>query len=95
MNILLHGYVSAVKFQIMKVDFAEKVEDSITAVQVAEQTKVINLYKQQVQKVVQSMEVKKAVNVANCTATDVTPLPEQGGASVGPCGCSSPSSLST
>ena len=55
----------------MKVDFADKVEGSITAVQVAEQTKVINLYKQQVQKVVQSMEVKKAEN----TVTDLMPLP--------------------
>jgi hypothetical protein len=66
-----HGYVLAVKFQIMKVDFADKFEDSITAVQVAEQTKVINLYEQQVQKVVQSINVKKAENqatIANISA---------------------------
>ena len=71
----------AVKFQIMKVDFADEVEDSITPVQVAEQTKVINLFEQQVQEVVKSTEAKKAES----TVTGVMPLPEQGGVSVGLC----------
>merc|ERR1711937_647651 len=48
----------------MNVDFAAKFEDSITAVQVAEQQKVVNEYEQEVAQVVQSIEVMKSVNLA-------------------------------
>mmetsp|Transcript_3784 Transcript_3784/g.11808 ORF Transcript_3784/g.11808 Transcript_3784/m.11808 type:complete len:343 (+) Transcript_3784:955-1983(+) len=58
------GYVVAMRFEIMKVDFAKGFEDSITAVQVAEQQRVVNSYDQQVQQVVQSIEVLKADNLA-------------------------------
>merc|ERR1719330_304971 len=58
------GYVVAVRFELMKVDFAQSFEDSITAVQVAEQQKVVNEYDQQVQQVEQNIEVMKARNEA-------------------------------
>lgn len=58
------GYIEAVKFEILKVDFAEKFEDSITAIQVAEQQKVVNEYEQQVQQVVQQIEVMRSENNA-------------------------------
>lgn len=65
-------FIQAVKFQILRVDFAEKFEESITAVQVAEQTKVINEYEQQVQIVVQSIDVLNSDNqavIANISAS--------------------------
>ncbi|CAE7231506.1 unnamed protein product [Symbiodinium necroappetens] len=55
----------------MKVDFAKQFEDSITAVQVAEQAKVVNEYEQQVQRVVQHISVMKSENeaaIANISA---------------------------
>jgi len=58
------GSVVAVRFEIMKVDFAQKFEESITQIQVAEQSKVVNEYEQQVQGVVQSIEVMKSENLA-------------------------------
>lgn len=58
------GKVVATRFEIMKVDFASSFEDSITAVQIAEQQRVVNEYEQQVQQVVQSIEVLKAQNDA-------------------------------
>jgi len=66
-----NGYVMVTKFQIMKVDFADQFEDSITAVQVAEQQRVVNEYLQQVQAVVQTIEVLGAENnatIANISA---------------------------
>lgn len=59
------GHVMATRFEIMKVDFAQQFEDSITAVQVAEQSKVVNEYEQQVQRVVQEIFVMKSENEAN------------------------------
>lgn len=67
-----HGNVYAMNLQIFQVDFAKKFEDSITAVQVAEQQKVVNEYEQQVATVVQSIEVLKAENeaaIANISAS--------------------------
>lgn len=58
------GKVVAVRFEVMKVDFADKFEESITAVQVAEQQKVVNEYEQQVQQVVQMIEVMRSENMA-------------------------------
>jgi len=58
------GSVIAVRFEVMKVDFATKFEDSITQIQVAEQSKVVNEYEQQVQRVVQAIEVMKSENMA-------------------------------
>lgn len=66
------GMVEATKFQILRVDFAQSFEDSITAIQVAEQAKVVNEYTQQVQEVVQSIEVMRSENnaaIANISAT--------------------------
>lgn len=63
--------VIAVRFEMMKVDFAKSFEDSITQVQVAEQQRVVNEYEQQVQQVVQSIEVMRADNnalIANISA---------------------------
>merc|ERR1712071_681796 len=57
-----HGHVMALKFQIMKVDFAPKYEDSITAVQVAQQMKVIKEYTKNVTQVVQDIAVLKSAN---------------------------------
>eukprot|EP00439_Symbiodinium_sp_Y106_P031877 s1680_g3.t2 len=65
------AYVKAMQFEIMKVDFAKQFEDSITAVQVAEQAKVVNEYEQQVQRVVQHISVMKSENeaaIANISA---------------------------
>eukprot|EP00438_Fugacium_kawagutii_P021064 Skav205887 [mRNA] locus=scaffold123:20439:29881:+ [translate_table: standard] len=71
------GYVEAMQFEIMKVDFAKQFEDSITAVQVAEQAKVVNEYEQQapqspmVQRVVQHISVLQSENqatIANISA---------------------------
>jgi len=59
------GYVEAMQFEIMKVDFAKQFEDSITAVQVAEQAKVVNEYEQQVQRVVQHISVLQSENQAH------------------------------
>mmetsp|Transcript_23372 Transcript_23372/g.51340 ORF Transcript_23372/g.51340 Transcript_23372/m.51340 type:complete len:359 (+) Transcript_23372:88-1164(+) len=64
-------YIKAMRFEMMRVDFAEKFEDSITAIQVAEQAKVVNEYEQQVQQVVQSIEVMRSkinANIANISA---------------------------
>merc|ERR1719377_150476 len=54
----------AVSFEIMKVDFAQSFEDSITGVQVAEQQKVVNEYAQQVQQVEQQINVMNSTNQA-------------------------------
>jgi len=65
------GHAVADRFEVMKVDFATKFEDSITAIQVAEQSKVVNEYEQQVQRVVQQIEVMKSENnamIANISA---------------------------
>mmetsp|Transcript_50289 Transcript_50289/g.127981 ORF Transcript_50289/g.127981 Transcript_50289/m.127981 type:complete len:367 (+) Transcript_50289:80-1180(+) len=65
------GYVVATRFEIMKVNFADKFEESITAIQVAEQSKVVNEYDQQVQQVVQSIEVLQSevqAAIANISA---------------------------
>eukprot|EP00440_Ansanella_granifera_P063685 gb/GFBE01069047.1/.p1 GENE.gb/GFBE01069047.1/~~gb/GFBE01069047.1/.p1 ORF type:complete len:346 (+),score=91.92 gb/GFBE01069047.1/:1-1038(+) len=59
------GSVVAERFEIMKVDFAAAFEESITAVQVAEQSKVVNEYEQQVQRVVQHISVMKSKNEAH------------------------------
>jgi len=67
----VHGHAVATRFEITKVDFAGKFEQSITAIQVAEQVKVINEYEQQVQQVVQSIEVLRSENnawIANVSA---------------------------
>lgn len=58
------GKAIVVRYEIMKVDFAQSFEDSITQVQVAEQAKVVNEYEQQVQEVVQSIEVMRSENLA-------------------------------
>ncbi|CAE8684353.1 unnamed protein product, partial [Polarella glacialis] len=53
------------------VDFARSVDDSITAIQVAEQAKVVNEYEQQRQRVVQTIFVLKSQNeaaIANISA---------------------------
>lgn len=65
------GSVVAMRFEIMKVDFARSFEESITAVQVAEQSKVVNEYEQQVQRVVQHISVMQSENqatIANISA---------------------------
>lgn len=65
------GHVLITNFQIMRVDFAQRFEDSITAVQVAEQQRVVNEYLQQVQEVVQTISVLEAQNnaiIANISA---------------------------
>ncbi|KAF4677207.1 choline dehydrogenase 7 [Perkinsus chesapeaki] len=59
-------------FQILRTDFVTSYEDTITAIQVAEQQKVINEYAQEVAGVRQSIEVMLAQNqarIANITAT--------------------------
>jgi len=60
-----NGWGECVTFEIMKVDFADKFEDAITAVQVAEQQKVVNEYEQTVARVVQEIEVLNAENNAH------------------------------
>lgn len=63
---LVHdGHVEAVRFQILKVGFQPEYEASITAIQVAEQQKVVNQNDQAVQRVEQSIAVMEAVNQAN------------------------------
>jgi len=65
------GYVVATKFEILKVNFIESFEASITGVQVAEQKKVINEYEQKVQQVVQGIQVLQSENdatIANISA---------------------------
>lgn len=59
-----NGYVAAVRFQLTRIDFGQSFEDSITAVQVAEQQRVLNEYEQQVQQVAQNMAVLEAGNEA-------------------------------
>lgn len=66
-----NGHVDATKFQILKIDFVPRFEDSITGVQVAEQQRVVNEYLQQVQEVVQTISVLDAENqavIANISA---------------------------
>lgn len=58
------GSAIAVGFEILKVDFAKRYEDSITAIQVAEQQKVVNEYRKEVQRVVQSISVLKSETMA-------------------------------
>lgn len=60
--------VNATRFEILKIDFADRFEKSITDVQVAEQQKVVNQYDQQVQAVEQSILVLQAENQAHITA---------------------------
>merc|ERR1712032_106006 len=62
------GKVRATRFEVLKVDFADKFEESITGVQVAEQQKVVNEYEQKVQTVVQGIEVLNAENNAKITS---------------------------
>lgn len=65
------GSVVATHFEILRVDFAEKYEDTITQIQVAEQSKVVNEYEQAVQSVVQGIEVLRSENnalIANISA---------------------------
>jgi len=66
------GHVRAMNFQILKIDFVPRFEDSITGVQVAEQQRVVNQYLQQVQSVMQTISVLNAENnaqIANISAT--------------------------
>mmetsp|Transcript_8960 Transcript_8960/g.23131 ORF Transcript_8960/g.23131 Transcript_8960/m.23131 type:complete len:371 (+) Transcript_8960:87-1199(+) len=58
------GYAIAVGFEILKVEFAQEYEDSITGTQVAEQQKVVNENDQQVQRVVQSISIMKSATMA-------------------------------
>lgn len=65
------GFVVARKFEILQVKFPAKYENMITAVQVAEQSKVVNVYTQRVKAVQQSIEVLRYENlavIANITA---------------------------
>jgi len=55
-----------IQFEILRVDFAQQFEDTITQIQVAEQQKVVNEYKQQVQEVLQEIANLKATNEAQC-----------------------------
>lgn len=64
--------VYVTRFQITKVHFAQSFENSITAIQVAEQQRVVNEYEQQVQQVFQSINVMRAINqatIANVSAS--------------------------
>eukprot|EP00397_Hematodinium_sp_SG-2012_P034882 GEMP01037455.1.p1 GENE.GEMP01037455.1~~GEMP01037455.1.p1 ORF type:complete len:337 (+),score=66.76 GEMP01037455.1:276-1286(+) len=54
-------------FQILRVDFATRYEDTITQIQVAEQQKVVNEYKQQVEEVIQQIANMNASNEAQMT----------------------------
>jgi len=65
--LLRDAHVNATRFEVLKIDFAARFEDSITAVQVAEQQTVVNEYDQQVQAVAQSIEVLRAMNQAHIT----------------------------
>jgi len=58
------GYVHATNFQILNIVFPARYENMITAVQVAEQSKVVREYKQRVQRVVQSIEIMRYMNLA-------------------------------
>jgi regulator of protease activity HflC (stomatin/prohibitin superfamily) len=63
-KVLMPQGAKAVSFEIMKIDFAQKFEDSITSVQVATQQKVVNEYSQQVQQVLQQINVLWSENGA-------------------------------
>jgi len=65
--LLRDAKVNATRFEVLKVHFAQRFEDSIIAVQVAEQQKVVNEYDQQVQAVAQGIEVLRAENQAHIT----------------------------
>jgi len=59
------------RFEITKVEFAAAFEEAVTAIQVAEQQRVVNEYDQQVQQVVQLISVMHADNearIANVSA---------------------------
>merc|ERR1739848_696642 len=58
------GYAEVVYFYIERVDFAPQYEASITAIQVAEQSRVIREYEQKVAEVQQSIEVMNSENLA-------------------------------
>jgi hypothetical protein len=58
------GYAEVFQFYIARVDFAPQYEASITAIQVAEQSRVIREYEQKVAEVQQSIEVLNAENLA-------------------------------
>jgi regulator of protease activity HflC (stomatin/prohibitin superfamily) len=58
------GYISVVRFQFLRIDFAPKFEDSITANQVAEQQRVVNEYTQKVTAVEQRIQVLRSENLA-------------------------------
>merc|ERR1712037_956576 len=65
------GSVVATRFEILKIDFPPSFENTITAIQISEQQRVVNEYEQQVQQVVQSIAVMKADNnalIANISA---------------------------
>ncbi|CAD7958396.1 unnamed protein product [Amoebophrya sp. A120] len=65
------GYVSVPLFQILRVDFDQKFEDTITQIQVAEQQKVVNEYQQKVVEVEQKLFTLVAENdalITNITA---------------------------
>jgi len=55
-----------IQFEILRVDFAEQFEDTITQIQVAEQQKVVNEYQQQVEGVLQDIANLRAKNEAQC-----------------------------
>lgn len=66
-----NGFVTAKKFEILKVEFPNKYENMITAVQVAEQARIVNEYSQKVKAVQQSIEILRYENlavIANITA---------------------------
>lgn len=63
-NVLRPQGAKAISFEIMKIDFAQKFEDSITSVQVATQQKVVNEYSQQVVQVLQQINVLWSKNEA-------------------------------
>jgi hypothetical protein len=58
------GMVVATRFEILKIDFPPSFENTITAIQISEQQRVVNEYEQQVQQVVQSIAVMRADNDA-------------------------------
>lgn len=63
-TVLAKNGAEAVSFEILKVDFAQAFEDSITSVQIAEQQSVVNEYAQQVQQVDQHINVLTSANEA-------------------------------
>jgi len=73
LNSTLHelGFVEVPLLQILRVDFDQKFEDTITEIQVAEQQKVVNEYRQRVEVVSQRIFTLIAENdaeIANITA---------------------------